>query len=57
MLHVMKSHQRGLGVIAKGIDTQDHLQKVHQLNVDAVQGKLWSAIPLHALEYELTHAV
>ncbi|MFT8211322.1 MAG: EAL domain-containing protein [Symbiopectobacterium sp.] len=50
LLNVMKSHQRGLGVIAKGIDTPDHLQKVHQLNVDAVQGKLWPAIPLHALE-------
>lgn len=56
LLSVMKSHQRGLGVIAKGIDTPAHLQKVHQLNVDAMQGKLWPAIPLQALERVLTPA-
>lgn len=56
LLNVMKSHQQGLGVIAKGIDTLDHLKKVHHLKVDAIQGKLWPAIPLHALERELTPA-
>ncbi|MBG6248399.1 EAL domain-containing protein [Candidatus Symbiopectobacterium endolongispinus] len=56
LLNVMKSHQQGLGVIVKWIDTLEHLKKVHHLKVDAIQGKLWPAIPLDALEQELTPA-
>ncbi len=56
LLNVMKSQQQGLGVIVKGIDTLEHLKKVHHLKVDAIQGKLWPAIPLDALEQELTPA-
>lgn len=56
LLNAMKTHQRGLGVIAKGIDTADILQKAHHLNIDAMQGKLWPAIPLHELENRLAPA-
>lgn len=54
LLNAMKNHHRGIGVIAKGIDTDDFLQKAHHLNIDAMQGKLWPAIPLHELENQLT---
>ncbi|MGL9734139.1 MAG: hypothetical protein ACR5LD_07325 [Symbiopectobacterium sp.] len=56
LLNVMKNHQEGLWVIAKRIDTLENLKKVHHLKVDALQSKLWPAIPLYALEQELIPA-
>lgn len=56
LVRAMKNQQRDIGVIAKGIDTPDFLQKAHRLNIDAMQGKLWPAIPLQELENQLTPA-
>ncbi|SLM63652.1 MULTISPECIES: EAL domain-containing protein [Dickeya] len=53
MLQVMKKHCPSLLIVAKGIDDMDAFEKIHELNVDAVQGQLWPPLSPDALDNAL----
>ncbi|WJY17198.1 EAL domain-containing protein [Pectobacteriaceae bacterium CE90] len=57
LLHVMKKHCHSLTVVAKGIDNTDYLEKAYSLDINAVQGNLWPAVPLEQLENQLLPSV
>ncbi|MFC3395303.1 EAL domain-containing protein [Brenneria rubrifaciens] len=44
LLRIIKTHYQEVRVVAKGIDTPEHLNKVKKLDIDAIQGELWPAV-------------
>ncbi|QDX29744.1 EAL domain-containing protein [Dickeya poaceiphila] len=53
MLQVMKKQCPSLKVVAKGVDNIASFERVFELDVNAVQGQLWSPLPPEALDNAL----
>lgn len=56
-LGMLKKYCRMGHVVAKGMDNRRYLSQIDALDVDAVQGQLWAAVPLERLEEQLLPAV
>ncbi|MEE3661944.1 EAL domain-containing protein [Brenneria sp. g21c3] len=50
LLRVIRNNYQGVRIIAKGIDTLEHLEKARKLNIDALQGGLCPAVHFDELE-------
>ncbi|WP_409160667.1 EAL domain-containing protein [Pectobacterium sp. B2J-2] len=54
LLRTIKNSYSGINIVAKEIDSMAFLNKMRQLNIDAVQGKMWPAVHFERLEQRTT---
>ncbi|WCG84612.1 EAL domain-containing protein [Pectobacterium sp. A5351] len=54
LLRTIKNSYSGIDIVAKEVDSMAILNKMRQLNIDAVQGQMWPAVHFERLEQRTT---